>query len=238
MRPALIALALAALVLGGTAGAAGSAGSGPVRIAFVSNRSGASNDLWVMNADGTNQHRVTNTPGYGEQESTWAPDGLRIAFQTDPEANVDRGDAIAVMGRSGGIKLITTGSAPNGNYQDDREPDWAPDGSRIAFARSTGSGYRIWTTRPNGTGAVQVTNGGFDRAPTWSPDSRRIAFVRSGELWIVNADGTAATRVAGGYLSNPAWSRTDRRSRSRGQAAARAQATSTRSPRRAARSGS
>lgn len=73
MRPVLPALVLAALVLAGAPGADGSAGSGPVRIAFVSDRGGTNNDLWVMNADGSNQHRVTNTPGYSEQESTCRP---------------------------------------------------------------------------------------------------------------------------------------------------------------------
>lgn len=200
---------LLCLLLGGTlALAAGGLGvaSGRSRIAFVSDRGGTNNDLWVMKADGSGQHRVTNTPGYSEQESTWSPDNLRIAFQTDPDKNVDRGDAIAVMNRAGGITLITTGFAPNGNYQDDREPDWAPDGSRIAFARSTGSGYRVFTIKPNGTALTQITNGGLDRAPTWSPDSRRIAFDRGGQLWIMNADGSGLTRITGGFIASPAWS--------------------------------
>lgn len=110
------------------------------------------------------------------------------------------------MARSGGITLITSGFAPNGDYLDDREPDWAPDGSRIVFARSTGDGYNLWTIRPNGTGLVHLTNGRFDRAPTWSPDSRRVAFLRELELWVVNADGTGARRITGGYDANPAWS--------------------------------
>lgn len=204
--PALLAV-LSAGLLAGAPAATGTTGSGPLRIAFVSNRSSTNTDLYVMNVDGSNQQRVTTTPAFSEQASSWSPDGLRIAFQTRQESNVDRGDAIAVMGKAGGIKLITTGFTPGRNYQDDLEPEWSPDGTRIAFARSTGNGYRIFTIRPNGTGLAAVTAGGFDRAPTWSPDGTRIAFVRSGKLLIVNADGSGQAQVpVAGYLSSPKWS--------------------------------
>jgi hypothetical protein len=54
-------------------------------------------------------------------------------------------------------------------------PEWAPDGSRIAFS-SQGA---IWTIQPNGTGAKQLTKATFDRQqeyPSWSPDSKYLAY--------------------------------------------------------------
>ena len=52
------------LLVSALAPAMGGAGiaSGPVRIAFVSDRASSHTDLYVMNADGSGQHRVTNTP--------------------------------------------------------------------------------------------------------------------------------------------------------------------------------
>jgi Tol biopolymer transport system component len=40
-------------------------------IAFVSNRSG-SDQVWLMNADGSNQHQITNAPA-GAYEPDWQP---------------------------------------------------------------------------------------------------------------------------------------------------------------------
>jgi hypothetical protein len=52
------------------------------------------------------------------------------------------------------------------------------------------------------TGALQLVLGGTenDHSPGFSPDGTRIAFLRgdSGELWVMNADGSAPHRVADG----------------------------------------
>ena len=53
------------------------------RIAFSSNRAG-SFDLWVMDADGRNPHRLTTDPGI-EGEPAWTPDGTRIIYTTSPK---------------------------------------------------------------------------------------------------------------------------------------------------------
>jgi dipeptidyl aminopeptidase/acylaminoacyl peptidase len=38
------------------------------------------NDIWVMDADGTNQTNLTNTPDVGESQPTWEPSGAQLAF--------------------------------------------------------------------------------------------------------------------------------------------------------------
>ena len=87
----LVALAAAVLVVVvGTASAFGTVrdqflgttvGS---RIAFTSFRNG-SFDLYVMNADGSKQRRLT-TPADGYPSPAWSPDGRRIAFVSGPGA--------------------------------------------------------------------------------------------------------------------------------------------------------
>jgi len=48
----------------------------------MSNRHG-SNGLYVMNADGSDQRRVTRSSGY-ETLLAWSPDGRKLAFQRHP----------------------------------------------------------------------------------------------------------------------------------------------------------
>ena len=85
-----ILIALAAVVLlvfVGTASAFGtvrdlflgtSAGS---KIAFTSFRNGKF-DLYVMNADGSKQHRLTIPAGGNSPSAAWSPNGRRIAFES------------------------------------------------------------------------------------------------------------------------------------------------------------
>jgi dipeptidyl aminopeptidase/acylaminoacyl peptidase len=40
-------------------------------------------DIWVMDADGTNQTNLTNTPDTNEGQPAWSSDGTRIAFTSD-----------------------------------------------------------------------------------------------------------------------------------------------------------
>jgi hypothetical protein len=51
------------------------------QIAFLSNREGGF-DLWVMNADGSDQHQVTRTGAKRANSPVWSPDGRWIAFNS------------------------------------------------------------------------------------------------------------------------------------------------------------
>lgn len=87
--------------------------------------------------------------------------------------------------------------------------DVSPDGRTIVFDL-LGDLYALPIT---GGKATRLTSGmAWDCMPRWSPDGRSIAFIsdRDGgdNLWIVNADGSAArrmTREVDNALSSPAW---------------------------------
>ncbi len=80
--------------------------------------------------------------------------------------------------------------APDG-FQDEA-PDWAPDGSRIAFQRCPPGNGRctVWTTKPDGSGETQLTPPcppgksvpacPDDTSPAFSPNGREIAVSRYG----------------------------------------------------------
>jgi TolB protein len=84
------------------------------------------------------------------------------------------------------------------NRTSESDPDWSPDGERIAFVRYD----RILTMHPDASGRRGVTPEGmtgFD--PAWSPDGRRIAFVSRIEasaqydLFTIRPDGTGLRRI-------------------------------------------
>ena len=81
---------------------------------------------------------------------------------------------------------------------DDEDPDWSPDGTKIAFvSRRTGE-YQIYVMDADGKNQIKLTDGpGAKREPDWSPDGQQIAFsVRSSfnavvapHIAVMDADG-------------------------------------------------
>ncbi len=98
-------------------------------------------------------------------------------------------------------------------------PSLAPDGGRVAFAKSEYDGERkeyrsqIMVAELDGGEPQAFTQGGKDGSPRFSPDGNTIAFVRPDDadrkqLWLISASGGEARRltsVAGG-VAEYAWS--------------------------------
>jgi TolB protein len=99
----------------------------------------------------------------------------------------------------------------------DAMPSWSADGTLLAFARGEPSQSDLYLIAPDGSGLEQVTDlDGYEQGPTWSPDGKRFAFIwgrrdvngwgHTGELWVVDRDGSDLQQLRKEDTSNPAWS--------------------------------
>jgi len=88
----------------------------------------------------------------------------------------------------------------------DDDPVYSPDGSKIAFSRTSSSKTEVCVMNADGTNVVAVISGNttpfpHDRNPSWSPDGAKLVFIsnRSGsgktEIWTANADGSGLLRL-------------------------------------------
>ena len=165
------------------------------RLAFQRYVRGSVTALYVINRDGSGFRRlVANIRGAisSGRDFTWSPDGRKLAFSIYRVPS--GGPGIGVIGADGkGLRRLTRG--------EDKTPTWAPDGSRIAVSRFTGT-YELVSVMANGS-AERVLPIGVDNTqyPAWSPDGRKIAFQAGGvlplswDIYVANADGSGAANL-------------------------------------------
>ncbi|MFC1562342.1 TolB family protein, partial [candidate division KSB1 bacterium] len=82
---------------------------------FRSNRDG-SGEIFVMNADGSNQTNLTNNSDYDGNPS-WSPDGSKIAFDSDRNGKWE----IYIMNSDGTNQTRLTNNPSENGF-----PAWSP----------------------------------------------------------------------------------------------------------------
>src|SRR6266511_295613 len=155
----------------------------------------------VRSSDAGDLVRVTATPpggfddGYG-----YSPDGSRILYArfADEQGTLfsvkpDGSDPVQLSPPA--LSVIDLG------FFDQVGADWAPDGSRVAFAAFDQSSRRtgLFVVNADGSGLRQITPSGIGaRSAQWSPNGALIAFSSCCGLpqaWVVHPNGTGLRQV-------------------------------------------
>jgi len=167
----------------------------------------------IINADGSGFRELTTGPNNNGFPSM-APDGKRFVYRTFGT----NGDGLRIMNLE--TKAVTTLTDGYDNF-----PLWSPRGDLILFSRQTGGNYQVFTIKPDGTDARQLTfTHGNDTHMGWSPDGEYIAFTSSrmgfkdeisytdspqpyGEIFVMRFDGTNVQQLTDNQWEDgtPAW---------------------------------
>jgi len=166
--------------------------------------------IYFVNPDGTNRRRVSLD--YEEYAPIWSPNNewlLYIIFARDHNylfmrnktadyATPQPYDPTTFFGRLGEVA----------------DPDWSPDGSRIAYTRIEGKTSHIYSLdfKSRGAETVLLTNDSrFNADPSWSPDAQWIAYTKfdnvAYDIWLMTATGLLPTNLTNDVYKDlqPAW---------------------------------
>jgi Tol biopolymer transport system component len=173
------------VVLKGSGGIGGDLHVGPAispdgkLIAFLSERTGFSIDLFIADADtGKVLRKLTSTatdPHFSSLQFIYSAGGWDATSQRIAIATVTDGRAaLAVFNARSGDKER---EYPLTQIDEIFNPTWAPDGNAIAFTGMSRGLTDLWVLDLVTGQPRQLTNDPFaDLQPAWSPDGRRIAF--------------------------------------------------------------
>ena len=169
-------------------------------IAFVTARGGPDEkpQIWLLPTDG-GEARVLTHAREGVESYSWSPDGTRIAYlSADSTKRKPHDDAVVFEQPTTRVHLWVA-AVPSGELREvahgdftlsmlaiEGEPQWSPDGTRIAFVASPtgllrdlrGTAYVATVA----TSTFEAIAPEFRAAPVgltqpvWSPDGRTLAF--------------------------------------------------------------
>ena len=143
--------------------------------------------------------KPTRKVEFSTDEATWlsldvSPDGKTIIFDL-------LGDLYTIPFAGGEAKKITTGMGFN------NQPRYSPDGNFIAYVSDSGGAENVWISKPDGTGAKQLSQDEQVEfaTPTWTPDSQYVMAARESqfpintfELWMYHVKGGAGVQITKG----------------------------------------
>jgi Tol biopolymer transport system component/DNA-binding winged helix-turn-helix (wHTH) protein len=172
--------------------------------------------LWRVAADGSNKPQRLASLGQGIGYPAISRQAPRLVYaQSSFDSNIWRVELPGPHNK--GIPLHPKGAPFITSRRVDANPQFSPDGKRIAFTSgrlSRSGSNEIWVCDSDGSNSVQLTSLGAEAGtPRWSPDSQRIAFDSNvegrWEIYVIHVNGGKPRRITlgPGNSDAPSWSR-------------------------------
>ena len=162
------------------------------KIAYTSDRAGGDN-IWIMDADGSNPKQITKEKFRLVNNPAWSPDGNYITARKHFTTTRSLGTGEIWIWHIAGGDGVAVFERPNPRHQKDiGEPVYSTQGDAIYFSMNTTSGGTFLYAQDSNTQLYEIRRidletgevrdiisgpGGAVR-PTPSPDGKKIAFVR------------------------------------------------------------
>ena len=154
------------------------------------------NEIWVMNADGSDQRQLTHDADRVSQNPSWSPDGTMVVFSRCSSPFGFQRCSIDVMNADGtGLTKLIGGDWVSVN------PQYSPDGETIAFGSNRG-GYvsNVWVMGMTASDPKRLTDPtagvGTRLVPGRKPHRLRLrSDLPFSSVWVMRADGTDAART-------------------------------------------
>jgi Tol biopolymer transport system component len=172
--------------------------------------------LWLMNADGSNQHLLLADADFNDESASFTPDGSSVIFT---RCQLVRKDTCALY------QIAVTGGDPTAIIDfelgiGEKNGKYSASGS-LALISVDREGIICAIYRDSPSGLNRITPASLSaQQPDWSPDGETLAFAthcanpQNEEIWVVNAESKALRRLTrngddyfnGPHDFHPSWS--------------------------------
>jgi Tol biopolymer transport system component len=146
-----------------------------------SREEGGIRNIFIKNLVSGDECQLTES-NFDHIQPVWSPDGATVLFvrSSQPNVKLEPGDVFGYF-IDGDVWAIDIASKKESKLIDRASnPEYSPDGMRVAFDASWAGPRRIWSVDKLGHNPQQHTSdsseGTFHVRPRWSPDGKRIVF--------------------------------------------------------------